>query len=171
MTSGGSARRPWTRWLLGTFLALCVLVTVGCVWWGVAGVLRTFDPRETDADRAERLAGLHHEQHPAKGRYYIPADAVLSRTADGKPVAYLHYGLGGGDDVNIDDFLSTYDLARPGAPAPLPEDLRAALPGDEPAEGSLVPGGQAGRQILVVARPSTTSTPGAADIYVRATDT
>jgi hypothetical protein len=41
-----------------------VLVTVGCVWWGVAAFLRFGHPPETDVDRAERLAGLHHEQHP-----------------------------------------------------------------------------------------------------------
>ncbi|WP_157849836.1 MULTISPECIES: hypothetical protein [Streptomyces] len=148
-----------------------MLVTVGCVWWAVAAFLRSGDPRETDADHAERVAGLYHEQHPGKGRYYVPTDAVLSRTADGVQVAYLYYGLDGGDDVNLDDFLTTYDLPQPGAPGPLPEDLRAALPGDEPSEGALAPEGQAGRQIFVVERPSDSFASGAADVYVRATGT
>lgn len=150
--------------------ALCT-DTVGCVWWGVAGFLRSLDPPETDNDRAERLAGMHYKQHPNKGRYYIPANAVLSRTADGSRVAYLHYGVGSGDDNNIDDFLYTYGLPRTGTPAPLPEDLRAALPGDEPTQGMLLPDVQAGRQIFVVERPSDELKPGAADIYVRATGT
>ncbi|MEU8927259.1 hypothetical protein AB0D10_41140 [Kitasatospora sp. NPDC048545] len=51
------------------------------------------------------------------------------------------------------------------------EDLRAALPGDEPAEGALLPEGRAGRQVFVVERASDRLSPGAADVYVRATDT
>ncbi|MBD0689750.1 hypothetical protein BG452_28185 [Streptomyces sp. CBMA123] len=124
-------------------------------------------PPETDVDRAERVAGLHFEQHPQKGRYYIPAAAVLSRAADGVPVAYLHYSLGGGDDAGIGDFLRTYDLPLPGTSTPLPADLRAALPGDEPAAGLLLPDGRAGRQIFVVERSSGRG--GAAEVYVRAT--
>ncbi|MFH8386217.1 hypothetical protein ACH4E7_35740 [Kitasatospora sp. NPDC018058] len=114
---------------------------------------------------------MHYRQHPDKGRYHIPANAVLSRTADGSWVAYLHYGVGSGDDNNINDFLHTYNLPRTGTPAPLPEDLRAALPGDEPAQGMLLPEGRAGRQIFVVERPSDRLNPGAADIYVRAIGT
>ncbi|MFE6052921.1 hypothetical protein ACFQ6N_19365 [Kitasatospora sp. NPDC056446] len=166
MATGGLGGKPWRRGLLGAFLVLCVAVTVGCVWWGVAAFLRSGHPPETDTDRAERVAGLDHEQHPAKGRYYVPKDAVLARAADGSPVAYLHYGIDGDDDATVDDFLDTYDLPQPGAPGPLPADLRAALPGDEPAEGALVPEGRAGRQIFVVKRPSGRR--GAADVYVRA---
>ncbi|MFJ7248152.1 hypothetical protein ACIQWA_26460 [Kitasatospora sp. NPDC098652] len=128
---------------------------------------RSLDPPLTDADRAEQLAGLYYEQHPGKGRYYVPADAVLSRSADGTSVAYLHYRIGGGDSATIDDFLDTYDLPQPGASGRLPEDLKAALPGEEPAEGVLLPEGRAGRQVFVVAHPSEHH--GAADVYVRAT--
>ncbi|CAM5688961.1 hypothetical protein BOQ63_034965 [Streptomyces viridifaciens] len=167
MAPGTTDGRAWTRWLLGVFLTACVLVTVGCVWWGVVEMRRSFDRPETDYDRAERLAGLHYKQHPGKGRYYIPTAAALSRAADGSPVAYLHFGIAGGDSANIDDFLHTYDLPKPGSVAPLPQDLRAALPGDEPAEGLLLPVGQAGRQIFVVMRPSDVE--GAGDVYVRAT--
>ncbi|RKT19120.1 hypothetical protein BX285_3572 [Streptomyces sp. 1114.5] len=167
MTYSRPDRRPLRRGVLGAFLGLCILVTVGCLWWGATGFLRFGDQPETDSDRAERVAGLHHDQHPKKGRYYVPAEAVLARTVGGVPVAYLHYGIDGGDDVNVDDFLSTYDLPQPGTAAPLPEDLRAALPGDEPAEGALVPEGQAGRQVFVVRRPGGRR--GAADVYVRAT--
>ncbi|MFF4815007.1 hypothetical protein ACFY2K_10520 [Kitasatospora sp. NPDC001309] len=132
----------------------------------MAAALRLGHPPETDSDRAERLAGLHHDQHPGIGRYYIPAQAVLSRTADGKPVAYLHYVLRGGDDAGLDDFCRTYNLPRPSSPAPLPEDLKAALPGEEPAEGVLLPEGQPGRQVFVVEQPG--GRPGAADVYIRA---
>ncbi|MER7585058.1 hypothetical protein [Kitasatospora sp. NPDC097691] len=169
MTLANSGDRPWMRWLLGAFLVLCVLITVGCVWWGVAGFLRTRNPPDTDATRAERLAGLRFRTDAGFGRYYIPADVVLSRAADGSRVAYLHYGIAGGDNVNVEDFLDTYRLPRTGTLAPLPEDLRTALPGDEPAEGVLLTEGQAGRQIFVVERPSDTFTEGAADVYVRAT--
>ncbi|MFD7453362.1 hypothetical protein [Kitasatospora sp. NPDC059827] len=161
MTSGSPG-----RWLLRGFLTLCVLITVGCAWWAVATVLRLGHPAETDGDRAERVAGLDHEQHPHKGRYYIPTDTALSRIADGSQVAYLHYRLGGGEDVNIDDFLRTYDLPLPGTRARLPEDLKAALPGEEPAEGVLLPEGRPGRQVFVVEQPG--GRPGAADVYVRA---
>ncbi|MEV7770677.1 hypothetical protein [Kitasatospora sp. NPDC086791] len=170
MTTGGdSGDRPWARRLLGAFLVVCVLITVGCVWWGVAAFLRMGHPPETDTDRAERLAGLRAEQHPGKGRYYVPVAAVLSRAADGSRVAYLHYGVGGGDDADLKDFLATYDLPQPGALTPLPEDLRAALPGDEPAEGALVPAGPGGRQVFVVEHPFEHG--GGADVFVRATGT
>ncbi|GAA1405161.1 hypothetical protein GCM10009639_51830 [Kitasatospora putterlickiae] len=89
---------------------------------------------ETDRDRAELLAGLHPSQHPGAGRYYVPVGAVYTRTPDGLPVAYLHYRLSGGREVGVGDFLRTYDLAAPGALAPLPADLAEALGGDEPAE-------------------------------------
>ncbi|MFB7905739.1 hypothetical protein ACFC1T_04880 [Kitasatospora sp. NPDC056076] len=167
MTSDWTPEKPWARWLLRGFLALCVLITVGCVWWGVAGLRRSAEPPDTVAARAERLAGLHYRNDARLGRYYIPAAAVLSRTPDGAQVAFLHYGMVGGDEVNIDDFLSTYRLPRAGSPAPLPEDLRTALPGDEPAEGVLLPEGQPGRQVFVVEHPG--ERPGAADVYVRAT--
>ncbi|MET8542137.1 hypothetical protein ABZW03_15985 [Kitasatospora sp. NPDC004799] len=155
---------------MAVFLSACAVVIVGCVWWGAAALLRSGHPPERDVDRAERMAGLHHEQHPGKGRYYIPTDTVMSHAPDGSKVAYLHYALDGGDDVNVDDFLRTYGLARPGASAPLPEDLRAALPGEEPAEGARVPEKQVGRQVFVVESPSAVLE-GAADIYVRATGT
>ncbi|KJS62986.1 hypothetical protein [Streptomyces rubellomurinus] len=171
MTPGGSGHRRWTRRFLVAFQALCVLVVAGCVWWGVAAFLRAGDPRETGTDRAERLAGLHHEQHPGKGRYYVPADTVLSTTPDGVPVAYLHYGVRDTGDNNLDDFLRTYDLPSTGTPAPLPEDLRAALPGDEPTEGVLLPEERPGRQVFMVLRPPARKTADgvAGDIYVRAT--
>ncbi|MFH9349945.1 hypothetical protein [Kitasatospora sp. NPDC017646] len=139
------------------------------MWWGAAEMRRSFDPPETDYDRAERLAGLHDKQHPGKGRYYIPTAATLSRAADGSPVAYLHYGMAGGDYADVDDFLHTYNVPKAGSVAPLPQDLRSALPGDEPAEGLLLPDGQAGRQTFVVIRPSDSE--GAGDVYVRATGT
>ncbi|MEU6233242.1 hypothetical protein [Kitasatospora sp. NPDC047058] len=158
------------RWLLAGFLGLCVVFTVSVVAWGVVALTRDHTRPETDLSRAERLAGLSDEQHPGKGRYYIAADAVLARAPDGTATGYLHYRLGGGIDVNVEDFLRTYDLPQPGGPAPLPEDLKAALPGDEPADAALLPGdpGSSGhRQVWVV--PSPTGLQGAGDIYVRAT--
>ncbi|MFD0272816.1 hypothetical protein ACFVHB_02760 [Kitasatospora sp. NPDC127111] len=158
------------RRLVAGFLGLCVVFTVVVVGWGVVALTREHAPRETDLSRAERLAGLNHEQHPGKGRYYVAEDAVLARAPDGTTTGYLHYRLGGGVDVNVDDFLRTYDLPRPGGPAPLPEDLKAALPGDEPAEAALLPGdpGSSGhRQIWVVQSPAGLD--GAGDVYVRAT--
>ncbi|MFD5463783.1 hypothetical protein ACFWIQ_13325 [Kitasatospora sp. NPDC127059] len=163
------ASRRLGRWVLGAFLTVCVLITVGCVWWMVTAFLRFGQQPEGDTARAERLAGLDREQHPHKGRYYHPTNAVLARAADGSRVAYLRYEVGGGEGADVEDFLSTYDLPQPGAAAPLPEDLRSALPGAEPAEGALVTEGRAGRQVFVVPWPSGRR--GAADIYVRATGT
>ncbi|WP_327677606.1 hypothetical protein [Kitasatospora sp. NBC_00458] len=174
---GGAApplrSRPAARWpvrglLVRGLLVLCSVATVVAVGWTVVGVVRFLHPPETDADRAQRIAGLHHEQHPGKGRYYVPAEGVVAGASDGTRVAYLHYRVVGGDDSNLDDFLRTYDLPRPGAAAPLPEDLRAALPGEEPAEGGLLPGVPGGpeRWLFVVASPGGFA--GAVDVYVRA---
>ncbi|MFI9329569.1 hypothetical protein ACIGZJ_18730 [Kitasatospora sp. NPDC052868] len=165
-------------------LSLCGVFTVAVAGWGVVAVMRDHVPRETDVSRAERLAQLHAGQHPGKGRYYIPEAAHYGRAPDGTPVGYLHYRLGGGDDVNLDDFLHVYDLPQPGAPVPLPADLRAALPGEEPAEAAQLPqptdstatSSSTGtssstattrRQIYVA--PANTGLAGAADVYVRAT--
>ena len=96
---------------------------------------------------------------------------MLTRASDGTRVGYLHYRLGGGDDVNVDDFLRTYDLPRPGSRVLLPEDLRTALPGDEPAEAALLPETpESGvrRQVYVVRTEGDLA--GSGDVYVRATD-
>ncbi|WP_158845095.1 hypothetical protein [Streptomyces sp. NRRL WC-3742] len=137
------------------------------MWWGVDAFLNARAARETEAVRAERLAGLSYQQHPGKGRYYVPAWAVIAKTPAGTPVAYLHYGAGATEDNNIDDFLRTYDLPPAGTRAPLPEDLRAVLPGDRPTEGVLLPEGRAGRQVFVVLLPGA-GAPRGADVYVRA---
>ncbi|MFC8717465.1 hypothetical protein [Kitasatospora sp. NPDC057198] len=167
-----AAQRPVLRRPLAVLLGLCAAFTALTAAWGAAALVRDHTPRETDSTRAERLAGLRPDQHPGKGRYYVPRSAVLTRAPDGTRVGYLHYRLDGGDDVNVDDFLRTYDLPRPGAAAPLPEDLRAALPGDEPAEAALLPeaeppGGVPRRQVYLV-RPEDDPT-GSGDVYVRAT--
>ncbi|MFF0387661.1 hypothetical protein ACFYS8_03085 [Kitasatospora sp. NPDC004615] len=143
-----------------------MVFTVGVVGWDALRLTDRQVPFVADAVRAERLAGLGVEQHPGKGRYYVPEQAVLVRRANGGAVGYLHYRLGGGVDVNVEDFLRTYDLGEPGGAVAIPEDLREALPGDEPGDGALVPG-QAGRQVFVV-RAVGGELPGGGDVYVRA---
>ncbi|MFF2040083.1 hypothetical protein ACFVVX_06645 [Kitasatospora sp. NPDC058170] len=178
---GPQGRQPGQR-AAAWALTLCGVFMVAVAGWGVAAMTQDQSARETDVNRAERLARLHAEQHPGKGRYYVPEAASYGLAPDGTPVGYLHYRLGGGDDVNLDDFLRVYDLPQPGAPAPLPADLRAALPGEEPTEAAQLPeppdGNSSatstgstttstGRQIYVV--PADTGLAGAADVYVRAT--
>ncbi|MFE3110469.1 hypothetical protein ACFRKE_34670 [Kitasatospora indigofera] len=160
--------RPVLRRSAGAVLALCAVFTLAVAGWGVFALTRDHTPPETDLTRAERLAGLHPSQHPGKGRYYVPDDAVLGRAADGTPTGYLHYRLDGGPDVNLDDFLRTYGLPAPGAPAPLPSDLVTALPGEEPATAPALPAtaGADGRRQVFVAPGSGLA--GAADVYVRA---
>ncbi|MFD8701830.1 hypothetical protein ACFV1W_04275 [Kitasatospora sp. NPDC059648] len=132
--------RPVLRRTVAVGLVLCVSVAAALVVRGVnALTVGGVGSRETDRDRAERLAGLHPSQHPGAGRYYVPVGAVYTRTSDGAPVAYLHYRLGGGKEPGLDDFLHTYDLPEPGPAAPLPPDLAAALGGDEPAEAPELP--------------------------------
>ncbi|MFJ9694814.1 hypothetical protein [Kitasatospora sp. NPDC101183] len=168
MASAGSTGRR----LLIAFEVLCGLVIVGCLWWGVDAFLGARESRDgTEAARAERLAGLSHQQHPGKGRYYAPAAAVLTVGPDGAPVTYLRYGAADTADNNVEDFLRTYDLPTAGTPAILPEDLRIALHVEQPAGAVLLPDVRAGRQVFVVPRPPTkASAEGvAADVYVRAT--
>ncbi|MFI6848900.1 hypothetical protein OG535_22775 [Kitasatospora sp. NBC_00085] len=161
-------QRPRVRRAVAGALGLCVVFTLAAVGWIAYAMVTTFHPPETDTDRAEKLATLHYKQHPAKGRYYIPMEAVFGRLPDGTRAAYLHYQVRADTDSSVDDFLRVYDLPQLGAPAPLPDDLRAAFPGNEPAEAPLV--SQTGtdkRQIFVVtAEPGS---PDGADIYVRAT--
>ncbi|AUY50190.1 hypothetical protein [Streptomyces sp. CB01881] len=164
----GARRRPGIRRALVWGIGVCLAFTVVAVGWIAQVMMATVHPPETDADRAEKLATLHYRQHPGKGRYYVPAEAVFGRLPDGTRAGYLHYQVQAGPDSNVDDFLRVYDLPQPGAPVPLPDDLRAAFPGEEPAEAPLVR--QAGtdkRQIFVVT--AAAGSPQGADIYVRAT--
>ncbi|MFG3228905.1 hypothetical protein ACGF07_29565 [Kitasatospora sp. NPDC048194] len=131
--------RPVLRRTVAVGLVLGVSVAAALVVRGVNALTEGQGGRETDRDRAERLAGLHASQHPGAGRYYIPVSTVYTRTPSGAPVAYLHYRLGGGKDPGVGEFLQTYDLPAPGPTAPLPPDLVAALGGDEPAEAPELP--------------------------------
>ncbi|MGW3181031.1 hypothetical protein ACWDD9_17350 [Kitasatospora sp. NPDC001119] len=131
--------RPVLRRTVAVGLVLCVSVAAALVVRGVNALTAGGTGRETDRDRAERLAGLHPSQHPGVGRFYVPVGAVYTHTSDGAPVAYLHYRLGGGRAPGLGDFLSAYDLPAPGPVAPLPADLLAALGGDEPAEAPELP--------------------------------
>ncbi|MER7671123.1 hypothetical protein ABTY61_22030 [Kitasatospora sp. NPDC096128] len=131
--------RPVLRRTVAVGLVLCVSAGAAMIVRGVNALTVGRVGRETDRDRAERLAGLHPSQHPGAGRYYVPVGAVYTLTSDGSPVAYLHYRLGGGKEPGLGDFLRTYDLPAPGPAAPLPPDLAAALGGDEPAEAPELP--------------------------------
>ncbi|MFE7190831.1 hypothetical protein [Kitasatospora sp. NPDC057541] len=126
--------RPVLRRTVAIGLVIFVSVLAALAVRGVNALTVGRGAIETDRDRAELLAGLHPSQHPGAGRYYVPVGAVYTHTADGLPVAYLHYRLAGGHEVGVGDFLRTYDLAAPGAITPLPVDLAEALGGDEPAE-------------------------------------
>ncbi|MEV7596770.1 hypothetical protein AB0O91_05210 [Kitasatospora sp. NPDC089797] len=131
--------RPVLRRTVAVGLVLCVSAGAALLVRGVNALTVGQVGRETDRDRAERLAGLHPSQHPGADRYYVPVGAVYTRTSDGAPVAYLHYRLGGGKEPGLGDFLRAYDLPEPGPAAPLPPDLAAALGGDEPAEAPELP--------------------------------
>ncbi|MET8542483.1 hypothetical protein ABZW03_17780 [Kitasatospora sp. NPDC004799] len=131
--------RPVLRRTVAVGLVLCVSVAAALVVRGVNTLTAGRTGRETDRDRAERLAGFHPSQHPGVGRFYVPVGAVYTHTSDGAPVAYLHYRLGGGRAPGLGDFLSAYDLPSPGPAGRLPADLIAALGGDEPAEAPELP--------------------------------
>ncbi|MFE4971217.1 hypothetical protein ACFRAR_03760 [Kitasatospora sp. NPDC056651] len=150
--------RPVLRRTVAVGLVLCVSVGAALVVRGVNALTVGRASRETDRDRAERLAGLHPSQHPGAGRFY-PVGAVYTHTSDGAPVAYLHYRLGGGRAPGLGDFLSAYDLPAPGPVAPLPADLLAALGGDEPAEAPELPDSPLPPAPAPSATPSTTPTP------------
>ncbi|MGW4896112.1 hypothetical protein ACWEQL_28235 [Kitasatospora sp. NPDC004240] len=126
--------RPVLRRSIAVGLVLCVAFTGVVLVRGISALSADRVAPETDRDRAERLAGLHPSQHPGAGRYYVPVGAVYTHTQDGAPVAYLHYRLSGGHDVDVADFLRTYDLPAPGPRTALPADLTAALAGEEPEE-------------------------------------
>ncbi|MEU3571018.1 hypothetical protein AB0E96_21745 [Kitasatospora sp. NPDC036755] len=131
--------RPVLRRTVAVGLVLFVSVVAALVVRGVNALTAGGTGRETDRDRAERLAGFHPSQHPGLGRFYVPVGAVYTHTSDGGAVAYLHYRLGGGRAPGLGDFLSAYDLPSPGPAAPLPADLHAALGGDEPAMAPVLP--------------------------------
>ncbi|MFF8773282.1 hypothetical protein [Kitasatospora sp. NPDC015120] len=153
--------RPVLRRTVAIGLVIFVSVLAALAVRGVNALTVGRGAVETDRDRAEMLAGLHPSQHPGAGRYYVPVGAVYTRTADGLPVAYLHYRLAGGHEVGVGDFLRTYDLAAPGAFAPLPADLAEALGGDEPAEAREVgvPDPSAAPSVTPSASPSPTASP------------
>ncbi|MFF2744865.1 hypothetical protein ACFVVA_04925 [Kitasatospora sp. NPDC058048] len=152
--------RPVLRRTVAVGLVLCVSVAAALVVRGVNALTAGGTGRETDRDRAERLAGLHPSQHPGVGRFYVPVGAVYTHTSGGAPVAYLHYRLGGGRAPGLGDFLSAYDLPSPGPAAPLPADLLAALGGDEPAEAPELP--ESAPTPAPAPGPSATADPAAA---------
>lgn len=156
--------RPVLRRTVAVGLVLCVSAGAAMIVRGVNALTVGRVGRETDRDRAERLAGLHPSQHPGAGRYYVPVGAVYTLTSDGSPVAYLHYRLGGGKEPGLGDFLRTYDLPAPGPAAPLPPDLAAALGGDEPAEAPELPEGP----VVSPASPSSPTSPAAPSVSVPA---
>ncbi|KUL71212.1 hypothetical protein ADL34_10315 [Streptomyces sp. NRRL WC-3605] len=101
VTSPGPGRRRWLTWLL----ALCAVGTLGAIAW--AGYLLFTPAGDTSQEAVERRAGMHHDQHTAAGRYYVPTHAELED--DG--TAVLRYRVGNGQDSSVKDFLRTYDIA------------------------------------------------------------
>ncbi|MFJ9696194.1 hypothetical protein [Kitasatospora sp. NPDC101183] len=156
--------RPVLRRTVAVGLVLLVAVAAALLVRGV-NALTVGTPGRGDRERAERLAGLHPSQHPGAAHYYVPVGAVYTRTADGAPVAYLHYRVPG-----IGEFLRTYDLPAPGPTSPLPPDLTAALGPTSPTSAPELPTPTTtspARTIYVTPTPDTH--PDAADIYIRAT--
>ncbi|MFE6174677.1 hypothetical protein [Streptomyces sp. NPDC056464] len=95
------------------FLALCVVWTLGAIAWAAVALLTPADDGPQEA--AERKAGMHHDQHQAAGRYYIPTYAKVEK--DG--TAVLRYEVGNSQDSSVKDFLRTYDItAKPTRPSP-----------------------------------------------------
>ncbi|MBV6699650.1 hypothetical protein KV557_21545 [Kitasatospora aureofaciens] len=131
--------RPVLRRTVAVGLVLCVSVAAALLVRGINTLTLGRGGRDTDRDRAERLAGLHPSQHPGADRYYVPVGAVYTHAADGSAVAYLHYRVAGGTGVGLGDFLRAYDLPAPGPAAPLPPDLTTALGGDEPTAAPELP--------------------------------
>ncbi|MFF3112567.1 hypothetical protein ACFVSN_25645 [Kitasatospora sp. NPDC057904] len=131
--------RPVLRRTVAVSLVLLVSVAAALLVRGINTLTLGGGGRETDRDRAERLAGLHPSQHPGAGRAFVPVGSVYTHAPDGSAVAYLHYRVAGGKDVGLADFLRTYDLPDPGPAAPLPPDLSTALGGNEPTTAPEVP--------------------------------
>ncbi|MGW2251274.1 hypothetical protein ACWCXH_13830 [Kitasatospora sp. NPDC001660] len=131
--------RPVLRRTVAVSLVLVVSVAAALLVRGINTLTLGGGGRETDRDRAERLAGLHPSQHPGAGRTFVPVGSVYTHAPDGSAVAYLHYRVAGGKDVGLADFLHTYDLPDPGPAAPLPPDLSTALGGNEPPTAPELP--------------------------------
>ncbi|MEE1783293.1 hypothetical protein PUR71_10255 [Streptomyces sp. SP17BM10] len=131
--------RPVLRRTVAVSLVLLVSVAAALLVRGVNTLTLGGGGRETDRDRAERLAGLHPSQHPGAGRAFVPVGSVYTHAPDGMAVAYLHYRVAGGKDVGLADFLRAYDLPDPGPAAPLPPDLATALGGNEPTTAPELP--------------------------------
>ena len=93
-------RRRWLVW----FLALCVVWTLGVIAWAAVELLTPAGDGPEEA--VERKAGMHHEQHPSAGRYYVPTYAKVEK--DG--TAVLRYKVGNGQDSSVEDFRRTYDI-------------------------------------------------------------
>ncbi|MFI7407500.1 hypothetical protein ACIBU0_02290 [Streptomyces sp. NPDC049627] len=92
-------RRRWLVWLL----ALCVVWTLGAIAWAAVALLTPAGDGPQEA--VERKAGMHHDQHQAAGRYYIP---TYAKVEDG--TAVLRYEVGNSQDSSVEDFLRTYDI-------------------------------------------------------------
>ncbi|MFF7454994.1 hypothetical protein [Kitasatospora sp. NPDC008115] len=143
--------------------ALCAALAAVAAGWTVDRGARTTGLRETDTDRAQRPASTTAGT-PARAGTTCPRRPSWP----GPRVAHLHYRIAGGADGNLDDSIRVHDLPGPGAPAPLPPDLAAALPGEEPAQGAPVPEPPGGRERRAFALDADTGSCGAADVCVRA---
>ncbi|MDI3407829.1 hypothetical protein [Streptomyces cavernicola] len=95
----------WQRKALVVFLALCMVWIVGVVVWvGVRFYKASLpDPWEDE----QRKAGVHHEQHPKSGRYYIPRYYKTGK--DGS--VELRYRVEASIDSSADDFRRTYEIS------------------------------------------------------------
>ncbi|MFE1386694.1 hypothetical protein ACFW5M_11170 [Streptomyces albogriseolus] len=99
--SPSPGRRRWLTWLL----ALCAVWALGASVW--AGYMLFTSAGDTPQEVVERKAGMHHDQHEATGRYYVPTHAELEDNG----TAVLRYQVGNGQDSSVEDFLRTYDIA------------------------------------------------------------
>lgn len=105
--TGPAANPRRRRWLVWS-LALCAAWSLGVLIW--AGVALLTPAGDSPQETVERTAGMHHDQHPSAGRYYVPTHAELQK--DG--TAVLRYKVGNGQDSSVKDFLHTYDItAKP----------------------------------------------------------
>ncbi|MFJ1751594.1 hypothetical protein [Kitasatospora sp. NPDC088134] len=84
--------RPARRVVLVGFLVSCVVFTAVVAVLGVVAVTR--GRAGGDAVGVERMAGLSHEQHPGKGRYYVPDEAALV-PGDGQRQVFVVRSEGG----------------------------------------------------------------------------
>ncbi|MEV6400146.1 hypothetical protein AB0M39_36080 [Streptomyces sp. NPDC051907] len=100
---------------IGVLSTLAVLGGLGVLW--IVLLFTTNEPgsRGSDVKAAETFAHVASDQFPGQIRFYVPAQAEVTRATSGAVVAsLLRYDITATRDSSVANFITTYDIGASG---------------------------------------------------------